>query len=284
MQAFLSFIKTELHGLYPPDEIRGFLFRILESVCDMDRQSVLLGKDKQLSSNQKNRILKIVEDLKNYRPIQYILGETEFYGLGFELTEAVLIPRPETEELVEWITHSISIDFPEKFKNSVRVLDIGTGSGCIAIALAKTNPDTKLSALDFSDEILETVRRNAKLNAVKIDFICMDILKEEPEGCWDIIVSNPPYIVPSEKKQMHPNVLQYEPSSALFVPEENPLLFYDRIADLGKKILTPGGVLFFEINPLFNEEMHKMLQIKSYRHIEMKKDLAGKNRMIKAVL
>jgi protein-(glutamine-N5) methyltransferase, release factor-specific len=273
MQASISFIQTELQEFYPPDEIKNILFRILESVCDMDRQSILLGKDKQLSLNQKNRILEIVESMKEYRPIQYILGETEFYGLCFELSEDVLIPRPETEELVEWISGSI--------KKPARILDIGTGSGCIAVALAKNNPHVHVSALDISNEALNVARRNAELNDVKIDFIRMDILNEKPDGCWDLIVSNPPYIVPSEKMAMLPNVLKYEPFSALFVPEENPLLFYERIAGLGLKNLTENGALFFEINPLYSSEMIELLKGKGYRNIELKKDISGKDRMIK---
>ena len=273
MQASISFIQTELQEFYPPDEIRNILFRILESVCDMDRQSILLGKDKQLSLNQKNRILEIVESLKEYRPIQYILGETEFYGLRFELSKDVLIPRPETEELVEWINSSI--------KEPTRILDIGTGSGCIAVALAKNNPHVHVFALDISTEALNVAKRNAELNGVKIDFIRMDILKEKPDGYWDLIVSNPPYIVPSEKTAMLPNVLKYEPFSALFVPEENPLLFYERIAGLGLKNLTGSGTLFFEINPLYSSEMIELLKGKGYLDVELKKDISGKDRMIK---
>jgi protein-(glutamine-N5) methyltransferase, release factor-specific len=281
MKETLSFIQTELQEFYSSDEIRNLSFRILESAGGMDRQSVLLGKDKQLSLNQKKQISQIVEDLKEYRPIQYILGETEFYGLRFELTGDVLIPRPETEELVEWISCWIKNHFPN---NLIHILDIGTGSGCIAVTLAKKYPDAQVSALDFSIGVLNVASRNAKLNEVDIDLIRMDILKQKPEGCWDIIVSNPPYIVPSEKAAMLPNVLKHEPHAALFVPEEKPLLFYERIAELGLGSLSEEGALFFEINPLYVPELVEMLKQKGYRSVELKKDISGKDRMIKATL
>jgi len=281
MQETLSFIQTELQEFYSLDEIRNLSFRILESAGGIDRQSVLLGKDKQLSLNQKKRISQIVEDLKEYRPIQYILGETEFYGLRFDVTGDVLIPRPETEELVEWISCWIKNRFPN---NSIHILDIGTGSGCIAVTLAKKYPNARVSALDFSTGVLNVASRNAKLNEVELDLIRMDILTEEPEGRWDIIVSNPPYIVPSEKAAMSSNVLKHEPHAALFVPEENPLLFYERIAELGLGNLSEEGALFFEINPLYVPELVEMLKQKGYRSVELKKDISGKDRMIKAVL
>ena len=284
MQDTISYIKTELRELYSLSEIQNILFRIMESVCCMDRQSVLLDKDKQISSNEKNKISAMVEKLKAHYPLQYILGETEFYGLPLLLTEDVLIPRPETEELVEWIDDSIKEkNRSEKADDSLRILDIGTGSGCIALSLAKLNPDAEVFALDVSPAILELTERNALLNKLRIDCVCMDILTETPEGCWDILVSNPPYIVPSEKNEMSLSVLNYEPHSALFVPEENPLLFYERIAALGLSILSRGGFLFFEVNPLFSSELMEMLKGKSYSGIELKKDISGKNRMLKAV-
>ena len=275
MRETIRVIETSLKNFYPLQEIRSLTFRILESVCHIDGQFILLGKDKQLSTKEKTRIEEILQNLKKYQPIQYILGETEFYGLPFKLTNNVLIPRPETEELIEWINRS---------GNPLRVLDVGTGSGCIAVSIAKYNPEAMVSALDFSEDILEVAKQNAELNDIKINFIRMNILEEEPDGSWDVIVSNPPYIVPSEKTNMSANVLEYEPHSALFVPEDNPLLFYERIAEIGKNSLTPGGSLYFEINPLFADELKQLLQEKGYQGITIQKDISGKSRMIRGIL
>ncbi|MDL2322946.1 peptide chain release factor N(5)-glutamine methyltransferase [Bacteroidales bacterium OttesenSCG-928-A17] len=282
MQESVVFIKTELQGLYSPSEVQSIVFRILQSVCNKDMQSVLLDKDTKISPNEKQRVREIVLRLKDDCPIQYALGETEFYGLPFKVNKEVLIPRPETEELVEWIIDSIGVtSFGEM---PVRVLDIGTGSGCIAVSLAKLNSRLEVSALDFSDEVLKVARQNADLNKVEVNFFQQDILKEQPPGHWNVLLSNPPYIVPSEKKAMSSDVLKYEPHSALFVPEENPLLFYERIAEIGREVLVKGGFLFFEINPIFASEMIEMLESKGYKEIQLKKDISGKNRMIKATL
>lgn len=282
MKESVAFIKTELQGLYSSSEIQSIVFRILQSVCNKDMQSVLLDKGTKISPNEKQRIREIVLALKDNCPLQYILGETEFYGFPFKVAEGVLIPRPETEELVEWVLGCIK-DVRSN-ESPVKVLDIGTGSGCIAVSLAKLNSRLQVSALDFSDEALKIAKQNAEANNIEVDFFLLDILKEEPFGSWDVLVSNPPYIVPSEKEAMLPDVLKYEPHSALFVPEENPLLFYERIAEIGLKALTKGGVLFFEINPLFTSEMTEMLKTKGYEDIQLRKDISGKERMIKVTL
>jgi release factor glutamine methyltransferase len=281
MQKTIAFIHEQLQDLYPVQEIKSLCYLVLEFVCRKDRQSLLLGKDKQLSSNERLRVQEIVSGLKNHRPLQYITGETEFYGLKFCVDENVLIPRPETEELVDWIVKSE----PKPLLS----LDIGAGSGCIAIALAKSlsNSAAAFYALDISEKALAVARKNAEANGVKVHFIHCDILKEWsaalPER-FDLIVSNPPYVTPQEKALMSRNVLDYEPHRALFVPQEKPLLFYERIADVGWKHLKESGSLFFETSSLYGKETAKMLEKKGYRSVELMKDISGKDRMIKAQL
>jgi len=246
----------------------------------------LRDKDNHLSSNEVRRIRKIVEELKKYRPIQYILGETEFYGLKFIVNENVLIPRPETEELVDWILQLFPVQEREKEKGVC--LDIGTGSGCIAVSLSKNLPGFSVYALDISDKALAVARHNAELQQAEVRFFQQDILDAQALSSpelpheWNIIVSNPPYVVPSEKKNMSPNVLNYEPHRALFVLEEKPLLFYERIADIGLQHLKKDGFLFFEINSRCGEMTVRMLKNKGYKNVELLKDISGNDRMIKA--
>jgi release factor glutamine methyltransferase len=279
-------IQEKLQNVYPAEEIRSLTLLVLESVCQVDRPILLRDKERILSSEEQSKINNIVAELQQYRPIQYILGETEFYGLPFFVNENVLIPRPETEELVErvigWV-HGTRCAVHEK----LRVLDIGTGSGCIAIALAKHLPDAEVFACDISEQALDIARKNAELNKVKVNFFQQDVMSSEVETStakFDIIISNPPYIVPSEKAAMLPNVLAYEPHTALFVPEDRPLLFYERIAELGFRHLTPNGQLFFETGSLFGKDVAAMLQQKGYNDVELFLDLAGKDRIVGANL
>jgi len=259
---------------------------MLEFVCQKDRAVFLRDKDNHLSPNELRRIRKIVEELKKYRPIQYILGETEFYGLKLIVNEQVLIPRPETEELVDEILHFLSAQRREK-EGGV-CLDIGTGSGCMAVSLAKNLPDFSVYALDISAQALEVARQNAKLHRVNIHFFQQDMMDEQALSsqalprAWDLMVSNPPYVLPSEKNEMSPNVLNYEPHQDLFVPEEKPLLFYERIADLGLRYLKKNGLLFFEIPARGGEAIVRMLKNKGYETVELLKDISGKDRMVKA--
>jgi release factor glutamine methyltransferase len=294
MQPSLQYIREQLQGFYPDSEIRSLSYRIIESVCQADKQTLLRDKDKQLSANDLAQIRKITEELKKYRPLQYILGKTEFYGLPFLVNEQVLIPRPETEELVEWIIK----DTRCRLQNErCRILDVGTGSGCIAIALAKHLPEAEVYALDISEKALEVAEENAHLNKVNIRFFQYDILlpfsardvqfighyiRFVPHSFFDIIVSNPPYITPSEKQTMLPNVLAYEPHQALFVPEDKPLLFYERIADFGQTFLKSGGRLFFETNALFGKAAGEMFRQKKYEDIAVMPDIIGKDRMVGA--
>jgi release factor glutamine methyltransferase len=255
----------------------------MEFVCKKSKHAILLDKDSEISREERIRIKEIVDDLKKFRPIQQIIGQTEFFGLPFFINEHVLIPRPETEELIDLILHSIQ---PEK---PLHILDIGTGSGCIAVSLAKYLPEAKIYALDISNEALEIARKNARLNKVEISFFKEDILTTSEKNSWsqfqwDIIVSNPPYIVPHEKEQISANVLKYEPHQALFVPEEQPLLFYETISDIGLKQLKKGGILFFETSALFGKETEQMIREKNYSSVQLYKDISQNDRMIKAIL
>jgi release factor glutamine methyltransferase len=285
VQKTFTFIQEQLLDLYPAPEIKSLAYLVLEFVCRKDKQSLLFDKDKQLSTNEQAQIRAIVSELKNYRPIQYITGETEFYGLKFRVNENVLIPRPETEELVDWIIR----DFKDKNTTStpLSVLDIGTGSGCIAVSLAKHLPAASVCALDISETALEVARQNAEENRVIIQWFCCDLLNELPgdlPGSFDVIVSNPPYVTPEEKRAMSRNVLDYEPHQALFVPQEKPLLFYERIAEIGQCRLNKNGSLYFETSALYGKETAEMLKNKGYRTIELVQDISGKDRMIKTRL
>ncbi|MDR0427548.1 MAG: peptide chain release factor N(5)-glutamine methyltransferase [Dysgonamonadaceae bacterium] len=283
MQKTIQSIQKELQNLYSESEIKSFVSLIMEFVCKKSKHAILLDKDSEISREERIRIKEIVDDLKKFRPIQQIIGQTEFFGLPFFINEHVLIPRPETEELIDLILHSIQ---PEK---PLHILDIGTGSGCIAVSLAKYLPEAKIYALDISNEALEIARKNARLNKVEISFFKEDILTTSEKNSWsqfqwDIIVSNPPYIVPHEKEQISANVLKYEPHQALFVPEEQPLLFYETISDIGLKQLKKGGILFFETSALFGKETEQMIREKNYSSVQLYKDISQNDRMIKAIL
>ncbi|MDL2224129.1 peptide chain release factor N(5)-glutamine methyltransferase [Bacteroidales bacterium OttesenSCG-928-M06] len=280
MQKALSYISAELSDLYSESEIHSFSYLILEHICKKDKHILLRDKDNQLSINENFLVREFIEKLKEFQPIQYLLGKTEFYGLSFIVNKNVLIPRPETEELIELILSSIN-------NSSPFILDIGTGSGCIAVSLAKYLPNAHIYGLDISKDALETASKNALLNEVLIHFTHENILELPSDSpirtvTWDVIVSNPPYIIPSEKKNMSKNVLEYEPSEALFVPENQPLLFYEKIADIGLNCLHKNGKLFFETSALFGKDTAEMLKRKGYTSVELYKDISGNDRMIKA--
>ena len=282
MKTTLHIIEDQLRNYYPDAEIKSLCYLILESVCFADKASVLRRKDKQLSLNEHIRIQEIIEELKKYRPIQYITGETEFYGLKFRVNENVLIPRPETEELVEWIIKE------EKPQEGYKLLDIGAGSGCIAITLAKRMPEAEIFALDISDEALTVAKQNAINNQADVHFFQHDILKDEsfPFSAltFDCIVSNPPYVTVKEKSAMAKNVLDYEPHQALFVPDENPLIFYERIAGFALKRLKKNGTLYLETSSLYGKAVAKALEDKKFRQVKLLKDISGNDRIIIAKL
>lgn len=275
----ISFIKSELKEFYPMSEIDSFVYLIFEQLFNYSKTKLLISQDVEIQEDSYQNILNIIRDLKLYKPIQYILGETIFYNLTFNVTPGVLIPRPETEELVDWIIK----ENPDKYK---RILDIGTGSGCIAISLAKNLPESVVYASDISTEALTVTNNNSKLNNVDIQIIQLDILNPDNQlnEKFDIIVSNPPYVTEKEKNLMHKNVLNFEPQLALFVPDNKPLLFYSAIIDFGINHLNPGGKIYFEVNESFGKETVLLLEERGFQNISLKKDINGKDRMLKGVL
>jgi release factor glutamine methyltransferase len=273
-------IKEQLQDRYSESEIKSFYYLIMKSVCRLDKHAVLLGKDAQILPEEKHIIEKIIEDLKKFRPIQYILGETEFYGLKFKVNEHVLIPRPETEELVEHIVSR----WPLAVRSPFTVLDIGTGSGCIAVALSKFLSGSEVYASDISEKALEVALCNARHNQADVRFVRHDIFDAWPDSLppQSVLVSNPPYVTPEEKGSMSKNVLDYEPHQALFVPQEKPLLFYERIADVARERLKANGLLYFETNEAYGQNAAKMLRNKGFEEVRLFRDIAGKERILVA--
>ena len=278
----ISFFKQELRGFYDEREIKSFIYLIMEEYTTLNSAQLLVNGDKTINESVLLKIKFAINDLKVYKPVQYILGKTFFYDLEFNVTPDVLIPRPETEELVNWL-----IDDYKNHLQTITLLDIGTGSGCIPISIKKHLPQANINAVDISEKALEVAKRNAKKNEVSINFMQLDILDKErwhelPET--DVIISNPPYVCDSEKQMMQPNVLDYEPHLALFVSNDDPLLFYNAITDFAIQKLKPNGSLYFEINENFALKTKTLLEIKGFTNCEIHKDMQGKNRMIKARL
>lgn len=279
MQTAINHIQSELQGLYPETEIRSFTNLIIEKLTGFSRTQIILNKNTLFSDIQRHEIESFIELLKKHVPIQYILGETEFYGLQFKVNDSVLIPRPETEELVDWIRTE------NNCTEALNILDIGTGSGCIAIALKHEFPNAAVEAFDISDRALETARSNAALNRMEVEFSKVDILNVPDQNKkWDIIVSNPPYIPEQDKSEMDANVLDHEPHLALFVPDNDPLLFYRHIALFAKKQLNPDGKLYFEIHRDYGTECVELLISLGFSDVELRKDISGNNRMIRSVI
>jgi len=276
MQTTIQYISEELARYYPSSEIRGFVRLIMESVCGLSYTEMIVQKDLVPDADKKKEIDQIVSRLKTYEPIQYILGETEFFDLKIKVNPNVLIPRPETEELVNWILETEIPKHPT-------LLDIGTGTGCIALALKANLPESTVLGLDISAGALDTARENAKLNQLEVEFEQVDILNPA-ENEWnglDVIVSNPPYVRESEKQLMQKNVLDFEPVGALFVPDDDPLLFYRAIATFSMKALRKDGFLFLEINEYLGAETKDLLEDTGFQQVEIKMDLFGKNRMVR---
>lgn len=274
MNITASYIRRKLQGCYDPREA-GNLSRII--CCEILGQQTVdyyLGKDIILSVKEEQELESILARLHNFEPIQYILGEARFLGRTFRVTPGVLIPRPETEELVEMMLKELS---PVS-----RVLDVGTGSGCIAISLAKELPESQVTAWDVSGEALSIAAANSKALQASVRFEQRDVLTYEPcvVNCYDVIVSNPPYVTEAEKQEMEHNVLDWEPSLALFVPDTDPLRFYRRIAVLGLEMLTSGGKLYFEINRAFGKDTVAMLCETGYRAVRLQKDISHNDRFV----
>ncbi|GAB5401477.1 MAG: peptide chain release factor N(5)-glutamine methyltransferase [Aureisphaera sp.] len=271
-----DYFITELSGVYPKEEIQSFFTILLDYFLNYTRLDAVTKATEKLPERRVKDFQEAIARLKMEEPIQYITGETEFYGLPFAVNEHTLIPRPETEELVDWVLEEISE------RGKVQLLDIGTGTGCIAISLAKNLKDAEVSAIDISSGALLVAKANAQRNTVAVEFMELDVLMDPmPKVGFDAVVSNPPYVRELEKAQMKRNVLQYEPGSALFVSDNDPLIFYRKIARLAKDSLKPNGFLFFEINEYLGEELTKMLSNEGFTNIVIRKDMFGKDRLIK---
>lgn len=270
-------IKKMLAGYYPDAEASALAKMLLVEVLHFSTLELFGGKDKEVFKKDLDVLYEMSRRLQNQEPIQYIIGKETFCGMPFVVNRHVLIPRPETQDLVEWIAEE------DQQTNPCRLLDMGTGSGCIAISLAKKLPHVQVKAWDISGEALQVARQNALNNQVKVDFHQQDILSASPGMAeWNVIVSNPPYITNKEKAEMEANVLDWEPHTALFVPDHDPLLFYRRIAQLGMSMLMKGGALYFEINRAYGAEIIAMLQALGYENIIIRKDRFNNERMIKA--
>ncbi|WP_087522694.1 peptide chain release factor N(5)-glutamine methyltransferase [Polaribacter sp. SA4-12] len=284
LKEFRVYFTDTLSEIYPKTEIDTFFFLLIEEKLNLQRVDTVMKPDFLIADEILSELKEIIIRLKKEEPIQYILGKTEFYGLPFIVNENTLIPRPETEELVEWVLKEVAESQSCKVAK-LSILDIGTGTGCIPISLAKNLKDVKISAIDVSSEALKKAKQNAILNNVDLSFLEMDILQtEELPQQYNIIVSNPPYVRELEKVEINNNVLENEPHLALFVDDDNPLIFYAKIADLAKNHLTKDGILFFEINQYLGKETVEMLKQKGFSNLELKKDLFGNDRMIKAII
>jgi release factor glutamine methyltransferase len=281
IKEYRSQFIQELTPIYDAGEAESFFYLILEEKQQLKRIDLALHPDLNFSEEEIVVWNSILEQLKKEIPIQYLLGKTSFYGLDFEVNENVLIPRPETEELVDWI---INTNLKIQKSGNLKILDIGTGSGCIAISLAKNIPNAEVYAIDVSEKALATAKINAALNNVNVTFISQNILEtEDLKQQFDIIVSNPPYVRNLEKEEIKKNVLDNEPHLALFVEDNDALIFYRKIAELAQKKLSERGQLYFEINQYLGKEMIDLLEKMNFKNIELRKDIYGNDRMIKGV-
>lgn len=266
---------TKLSVTYQKEEVLSFFKILCEEYLNITPTKLLLVGEELINKEQFDMFSKVMIRLLNEEPIQYILNTTSFYGLDFICTPSALIPRPETEELVDWILKSE--------KNKISILDIGTGTGCIPISLAKNNTDYTVSALDISDAGLELAKDNAQKNEVDISFISADIFSYISEKKYDLIVSNPPYVRNLEKIKIQNNVLNFEPPLALFVDDDDPLVFYRAILEFAKSNLSEKGSVYFEINENLFNEMESLLASYRFSEIELKKDVFGKYRFIRGL-
>lgn len=279
MEQSIRLIRNSLQELYSPGEIKALTRIIFEEVCQYTLTDILLHKNSILSASKRHEIETIVQRLQHGEPVQYIMGHTEFCGIDIAVAPGVLIPRPETGELIEYI-------LKENRGLNGFILDIGSGSGCIALTLARNLPDAQVEGWDISPEALKIAAENALRTKTEVTFSRKDILTLDLSTIsrrYELIVSNPPYICEREKKEMEENVLNHEPHLALFVPDSDPLLFYRKIGKAGKTLLSPGGKLYFEINALFWQETAELLKNLGYQNVRIMKDISGKQRFVSAI-
>ena len=285
LKEILNVFHKELDTIYGNNEVDSFFYILIDYYLNLKRITLVMQPEYTISKEEEQPLFEALSRLKLEEPIQYIIGETEFFGLVFKVNQNTLIPRPETEELVQWIIE----DYKDNLEQ-IKILDIGTGTGCIPISLAKNLPKAKVKALDISTKALEVAKQNAKLNAVEVDFIELNILEtchpelDSASQKFDVIVSNPPYVRELEKAEMKGNVLKHEPELALFVDNTNPLIFYKAITEFATHSLKAGGTLYFEINQYLGAEMIQLLEDFNFKDIELKKDMFSNNRMIKAIM
>ena len=272
--------KNALSKAYDAEEVMSFFYLLTEKRLGLRRVDIALQLENELSEDVLAFFKEAENRLLDFEPVQYIIGDTEFFGLSFLVNENVLIPRPETEELVDWILKDYL-----GVADELKILDIGTGSGCIAITLAKNLPNAKVYAIDVSEKALALAKQNADKNQVKIEFIQLDVLREEiDEANFDVVVSNPPYVRELEKTEMKTNVLENEPALALFVSNDDPLIFYRRISLLAKQLLTEHGRLYFEINQYLGTETKELIDKLQFNTVTLRKDIYQNDRMIRADL
>lgn len=288
-------LKEKIKNLFSAEELPEIMFLTFHFITGLSKTQQLVFPEKELSEQQFQMLLLSAQKLETGMPIQYVLAEADFFGLKFEVNPSVLIPRPETEELVSWVLEEKKVwsdversKEPGSIENQhiIKILDIGTGSGCIPISIKKNWPEATVSGLDISAEALQTAQKNALRNQVELTFFQQDILNFHPvkeASKYTIMVSNPPYILPSERQQMQSNVLDFEPAQALFVPENDPLLFYRAIANFAAVNLGHNGLLFFEINEKFGLEIVELLKQKDFVEVELRQDFRGKDRMVRGV-
>lgn len=266
-----------LEPLYGNGEARAITDYVLDVCFGLSKADIMCGAVEEMTAEKTAELNKIFGRLTEGEPVQYVLGRAEFSGRWFNVRPGVLIPRPETEELCAWITAD------SKASGSQKMLDIGTGSGCIAITLQLDMPESKVTAWDISADALDVARENAQQLGANVNFVKQDALNAKPEGEWDVIVSNPPYICEKEKKDMAVNVLEHEPHTALFVPDADPLLFYRAITRLAVQTLSKGGRLYFEINPIYADDTCRMMRAEGMTAVELRSDMYGKQRMAKGI-
>lgn len=284
LKEYRNIFNTTLSELYPKTEIDTFLGLLIEEYLGLNRVDLVIKADFKIDESKLIILNKVLKRLQKEEPIQYIIGHTEFFGYPLIVNQNTLIPRPETEELVAWIIDEVRNNSNYSNKQ-ISILDIGTGTGCIPISLAKELNYAVISAIDVSEKAIEIAKKNAIENQVNINFITKDILQTTNLNTqFDIIISNPPYVRNVEKKEINNNVLENEPHLALFVEDNNALIFYDKIADLAKNHLNKNGCLFFEINQYLGQETSTLLKSKAFKNIELRKDIFKNDRMLKATL
>ena len=276
-----TIFHNELDAMYGVNEVDSFFNILIDFYLKLNRITLVLQPNYAITKEEEQPLFEALSRLKLNEPIQYIIGETEFFRLPLKVNKHTLIPRPETEELVQFIIDTVTSSEVEK---PIKILDIGTGSGCIAISLAKHLPNARVSAFDISKEAINVAKENAELNKVEVDFFEVDILNQDRwDNKFDIIVSNPPYVRQLEKSEMKANVLNHEPELALFVEDDNPLVFYKAITKFAMQHLEKDGQLYFEINQYLGNDMIQLMEEHSFSNIKLNKDLLGNDRMIKGI-